>query len=65
MNAQSEVVILDFNKVILIDATGLNALDKLIQTGEGMKINFSFVRVKPHIRSIMDRAGICDNICKD
>ncbi len=65
LNAQAELVILDFNKVILIDATGLNALDKLIQTGRGMKIDFSFVRVKPHIRSIMDRAGICDNICND
>lgn len=65
LNNQAERVILDFNKVILIDATGLNALDKLVQTGKSMAIDFSFVKVKPHIKRIMDDAGICDNICVD
>ncbi len=65
LTTQAKWVILDFNKVILIDATGLNALDKLIQTGQGMAINFSFVKVKPHIKRIMDKAGICGNICID
>lgn len=65
LTTQAKWVVLDFNKVILIDATGLNALDKLIQTGQGMAINFSFVKVKPHIKSIMDKAGISENICEN
>lgn len=65
LTTKSKWVILDFNKVILIDATGLNALDKLIQTGHGMSINFSFIKVKPHIKNTMDKAGICNNnICE-
>ncbi|HHZ01634.1 MAG TPA: STAS domain-containing protein [Tissierellia bacterium] len=59
---QAELVILDFNKVILIDATGLNALDKLVETGQNMAINFSFIKVKPHIKRIIEKAGISENI---
>jgi SulP family sulfate permease len=65
LNSQAKRVILDFNKVALIDATGLNALDRLIQTGKSMSIDFSFIKVKPHIKKIMDEAGICENNCTD
>lgn len=63
--ADVQQVNLDFNKVHLIDATGLNALDRFIQTGQSLSINIFFLNVRPHVRDAMEKAGILSNVCME
>ncbi len=65
LEEEIEQVILDFSKVLLIDATGINALERFVKTGQKLSIDISFTHCRPHVKEVIRKSGAFRDICID